>query len=151
MLMERPEVWVPGQGGGAPSLPHLQVTDSGAWLVGAVTPWLAPVPMRPSSPTAAAAVPLGGAHPDILGGERSCAVSVPWPSCLGSGEGDIVSAYVQLWPPLSPRSAGGPRKGYMGHLTRVANALVQNTEKGPNAEQLGQLLKGEAGACQMVG
>nr|KAF6411397.1 protein phosphatase 6 regulatory subunit 1 [Rousettus aegyptiacus] len=39
------------------------------------------------------------------------------------------------------QSAGGPRKGYMGHLTRVANALVQNTEKGPNAEQLGQLLK----------
>ncbi|XP_060031800.1 serine/threonine-protein phosphatase 6 regulatory subunit 1 isoform X3 [Erinaceus europaeus] len=37
--------------------------------------------------------------------------------------------------------AGGPRKGYMGHLTRVANALVQNAEKGPNAEQLGQLLK----------
>lgn len=32
----------------------------------------------------------------------------------------------------------------MGHLTRLANALVQNTEKGPNAEQLGQLLKGEA-------
>lgn len=45
--------------------------------------------------------------------------------------------------PLSPRSAGGPRKGYMGHLTRVANALAQNSEKGPNAEQLGQLLKGE--------
>ncbi|XP_058530133.1 serine/threonine-protein phosphatase 6 regulatory subunit 1 isoform X2 [Ochotona princeps] len=39
------------------------------------------------------------------------------------------------------QSGGGPRKGYMGHLTRVANALVQNTEKGPNAEQLGQLLK----------
>nr|XP_051683890.1 serine/threonine-protein phosphatase 6 regulatory subunit 1 isoform X1 [Oryctolagus cuniculus]XP_051683892.1 serine/threonine-protein phosphatase 6 regulatory subunit 1 isoform X3 [Oryctolagus cuniculus]XP_051683893.1 serine/threonine-protein phosphatase 6 regulatory subunit 1 isoform X3 [Oryctolagus cuniculus]XP_051683894.1 serine/threonine-protein phosphatase 6 regulatory subunit 1 isoform X3 [Oryctolagus cuniculus] len=39
------------------------------------------------------------------------------------------------------QSAGGPRKGYMGHLTRVANALVQNTEKGPNAEQLGRLLK----------
>ncbi|XP_027628391.1 serine/threonine-protein phosphatase 6 regulatory subunit 1 isoform X1 [Tupaia chinensis] len=39
------------------------------------------------------------------------------------------------------QSVGGPRKGYMGHLTRVANALVQNVEKGPNAEQLGQLLK----------
>lgn len=50
---------------------------------------------------------------------------------------------VQLWPPCLPRSGGGPRKGYMGHLTRVANALVQNVEKGPNAEQLGQLLKGE--------
>lgn len=35
----------------------------------------------------------------------------------------------------------------MGHLTRVANALVQNTEQGPNAEQLGQLLKGEARAA----
>ncbi|XP_054444309.1 serine/threonine-protein phosphatase 6 regulatory subunit 1 isoform X2 [Pteronotus mesoamericanus] len=39
------------------------------------------------------------------------------------------------------QSSGGPRKGYMGHLTRMANALVQNTEKGPNAEQLRQLLK----------
>ncbi|KAM5297211.1 serine/threonine-protein phosphatase 6 regulatory subunit 1 isoform 3-T3 [Glossophaga mutica] len=39
------------------------------------------------------------------------------------------------------QSAGGPRKGYMGHLTRMANALVQNAEKGPNAEQLRQLLK----------
>ncbi|XP_036288404.1 serine/threonine-protein phosphatase 6 regulatory subunit 1 isoform X5 [Pipistrellus kuhlii] len=39
------------------------------------------------------------------------------------------------------QSAGGPRKGYMGHLTRMANALVQSAEKGPNAEQLGQLLK----------
>ncbi|XP_049642961.1 serine/threonine-protein phosphatase 6 regulatory subunit 1 isoform X1 [Suncus etruscus] len=39
------------------------------------------------------------------------------------------------------QSAGGTRKGYMGHLTRVANALVQSAEKGPNAEQLGQLLK----------
>uniref|UniRef100_A0A8C0R2G8 Protein phosphatase 6 regulatory subunit 1 n=1 Tax=Canis lupus dingo TaxID=286419 RepID=A0A8C0R2G8_CANLU len=50
-------------------------------------------------------------------------------------------AHVQLRPPILPRSTGGPRKGYMGHLTRLANALVQNTEKGPNAEQLGQLLK----------
>ncbi|XP_055991741.1 serine/threonine-protein phosphatase 6 regulatory subunit 1 [Sorex fumeus] len=39
------------------------------------------------------------------------------------------------------QSGGGARKGYMGHLTRVANALMQNSEKGPNAEQLRQLMK----------
>lgn len=39
----------------------------------------------------------------------------------------------------------------MGHLTSVANALVQNSEKGPNAEQLQQLLKGEDGACLGAG
>lgn len=39
------------------------------------------------------------------------------------------------------QSGGGTRKGYMGHLTRVANALMQNVEKGPNAEQLRHLLK----------
>lgn len=63
--------------------------------------------------------------------------------CLRLGGGGAPGARVQLWPLILPRSAGGPRKGYMGHLTRLANALVQNTEKGPNAEQLGQLLKGE--------
>ncbi|KAK2493875.1 hypothetical protein MC885_004513 [Smutsia gigantea] len=48
------------------------------------------------------------------------------------------------------QSVGGSRRGYMGHLTRVTNALVQNAEKGPNAEQLGQLLKelpGEQQEC----
>lgn len=39
----------------------------------------------------------------------------------------------------------------MGHLTSVANALVQNSEKGPNAEQLQQLLKGEGGARMGAG
>ncbi|XP_043848834.1 serine/threonine-protein phosphatase 6 regulatory subunit 1 isoform X2 [Dromiciops gliroides] len=38
------------------------------------------------------------------------------------------------------QSEGGRRKGYMGHLTRIANAVVRNSEKGPNAALVGQLL-----------
>uniref|UniRef100_A0A8C0KVA6 Protein phosphatase 6 regulatory subunit 1 n=1 Tax=Canis lupus dingo TaxID=286419 RepID=A0A8C0KVA6_CANLU len=53
----------------------------------------------------------------------------------------LVERILTSWEENDLVSTGGPRKGYMGHLTRLANALVQNTEKGPNAEQLGQLLK----------
>ncbi|XP_067902516.1 serine/threonine-protein phosphatase 6 regulatory subunit 3 isoform X5 [Heterodontus francisci] len=37
--------------------------------------------------------------------------------------------------------SGGRRRGYMGHLTRIANAIVHNTEKGPNSVLMNQLLK----------
>uniref|UniRef100_A0A4W3J8H3 Protein phosphatase 6 regulatory subunit 1 n=1 Tax=Callorhinchus milii TaxID=7868 RepID=A0A4W3J8H3_CALMI len=36
---------------------------------------------------------------------------------------------------------GGRRKGYMGHLTRIANAMVQNSENGPNHSLIAQLIK----------
>ncbi|XP_072905709.1 serine/threonine-protein phosphatase 6 regulatory subunit 3 isoform X5 [Hemitrygon akajei] len=39
------------------------------------------------------------------------------------------------------QSEGGRRKGYMGHLTRIANAVVHNAEKGPNSALINQLLK----------
>ncbi|XP_069494295.1 serine/threonine-protein phosphatase 6 regulatory subunit 1 isoform X2 [Ambystoma mexicanum] len=39
------------------------------------------------------------------------------------------------------QTTGGRRKGYMGHLTRMANALVQSAEKGPNVSLLGHMLK----------
>ncbi|CAM9545466.1 unnamed protein product [Lampetra planeri] len=35
---------------------------------------------------------------------------------------------------------GGRRRGYMGHLTRIANAVVQSAEKGPNALLIKELL-----------
>lgn len=38
------------------------------------------------------------------------------------------------------REAGGMRKGYMGHLTRIANTVVQNAER--EQEQITQLIKG---------
>ncbi|KAF7238883.1 Serine/threonine-protein phosphatase 6 regulatory subunit 1 [Varanus komodoensis] len=36
---------------------------------------------------------------------------------------------------------GGRRKGYMGHLTRIANALAQGSEKWPHSTLIKQLLK----------
>ncbi|KAG9481601.1 hypothetical protein GDO78_010700 [Eleutherodactylus coqui] len=41
------------------------------------------------------------------------------------------------------QSEGGRRKGFMGHLTKIANALVQSSEKGPNTELIIQLVKGD--------
>ncbi|XP_075696038.1 serine/threonine-protein phosphatase 6 regulatory subunit 1 isoform X2 [Rhinoderma darwinii] len=39
------------------------------------------------------------------------------------------------------QSEGGRRKGFMGHLTKIANALVQSSEKGPNTSLISQLIK----------
>lgn len=41
------------------------------------------------------------------------------------------------------RAEGGRRRGYMGHLTRIANSIVHNSDKGPNGAQLQLLLSGE--------
>ncbi|XP_011605254.2 serine/threonine-protein phosphatase 6 regulatory subunit 2 [Takifugu rubripes] len=38
------------------------------------------------------------------------------------------------------QSAGGMRRGYMGHLTRIANTVVHNLEKGPVHAQIGSLI-----------
>uniref|UniRef100_A0A3Q3J516 Protein phosphatase 6, regulatory subunit 3 n=1 Tax=Monopterus albus TaxID=43700 RepID=A0A3Q3J516_MONAL len=35
---------------------------------------------------------------------------------------------------------GGRRRGYMGHLTRIANSVVHNCDKGPNGPQIQQLI-----------
>ncbi|GCB61130.1 hypothetical protein scyTo_0014285 [Scyliorhinus torazame] len=39
------------------------------------------------------------------------------------------------------QSEGGKRKGYMGHLTRIANAMAQNSENGPNHTSIAQMIK----------
>ncbi|CAL1592334.1 unnamed protein product [Knipowitschia caucasica] len=38
------------------------------------------------------------------------------------------------------QSEGGMRRGYMGHLTRIANTVVHNVEKGPVHTQISQLI-----------
>lgn len=40
------------------------------------------------------------------------------------------------------RSEGGMRRGYMGHLTRIANTVVHNLEKGPVHTQITSLITG---------
>lgn len=40
------------------------------------------------------------------------------------------------------RAEGGRRRGYMGHLTRIANSIVHNSDKGPNGVQIQQLISG---------
>uniref|UniRef100_A0A8C8SUX8 Protein phosphatase 6 regulatory subunit 1 n=1 Tax=Pelusios castaneus TaxID=367368 RepID=A0A8C8SUX8_9SAUR len=53
----------------------------------------------------------------------------------------LVQRILSAWEENEQTAAGGQRRGYMGHLTRIANTLVQSTEKGPHAALLGQLLK----------
>uniref|UniRef100_A0A4W5MIJ2 Protein phosphatase 6, regulatory subunit 3 n=1 Tax=Hucho hucho TaxID=62062 RepID=A0A4W5MIJ2_9TELE len=38
------------------------------------------------------------------------------------------------------QAEGGRRQGYMGHLTRIANSIVHNSDKGPNGAQIQQLI-----------
>ena len=45
--------------------------------------------------------------------------------------------------PVNLRTEGGTRRGNMGHLTRIANMVVQNLEKGPVQAQITDLIKGE--------
>ncbi|XP_070610736.1 serine/threonine-protein phosphatase 6 regulatory subunit 2 isoform X2 [Erythrolamprus reginae] len=46
------------------------------------------------------------------------------------------------------QAGGGRRRGYMGHLTRIANALVQAAEKGPTRSQARALLGGLPEDCR---
>lgn len=39
------------------------------------------------------------------------------------------------------QSEGGTRRGFMGHLTRIANMVVQNLEKGPVQTQISDLIR----------
>ncbi|XP_069909204.1 serine/threonine-protein phosphatase 6 regulatory subunit 2 isoform X4 [Oryctolagus cuniculus] len=42
------------------------------------------------------------------------------------------------------QAAGGMRRGNMGHLTRIANAVVQNLERGPVQTHISEVIRGSA-------
>uniref|UniRef100_A0A2K6KM64 Protein phosphatase 6 regulatory subunit 2 n=1 Tax=Rhinopithecus bieti TaxID=61621 RepID=A0A2K6KM64_RHIBE len=41
------------------------------------------------------------------------------------------------------QAAGGMRRGNMGHLTRIANAVVQNLERGPVQTHISEVIRGD--------
>uniref|UniRef100_A0A4W4G7V4 Protein phosphatase 6, regulatory subunit 2b n=1 Tax=Electrophorus electricus TaxID=8005 RepID=A0A4W4G7V4_ELEEL len=43
----------------------------------------------------------------------------------------LVQRILDAWEENDKTAEGGMRRGYMGHLTRIANAVVQSVEKGP--------------------
>ncbi|XP_047403939.1 serine/threonine-protein phosphatase 6 regulatory subunit 2 isoform X2 [Sciurus carolinensis] len=46
------------------------------------------------------------------------------------------------------QAAGGMRRGNMGHLTRIANAVVQNLERGPVQTHIGEVIRGLPADCR---
>uniref|UniRef100_A0A672ZLF5 Protein phosphatase 6, regulatory subunit 3 n=1 Tax=Sphaeramia orbicularis TaxID=375764 RepID=A0A672ZLF5_9TELE len=53
----------------------------------------------------------------------------------------FIQRIVDAWSSNEKEQAeGGRRRGYMGHLTRIANSIVHNCDKGPNGPQIQQLI-----------
>ncbi|XP_064193173.1 serine/threonine-protein phosphatase 6 regulatory subunit 3-like isoform X1 [Anguilla rostrata] len=53
----------------------------------------------------------------------------------------LIQRILDAWSSNEKEQAeGGRRRGYMGHLTRIANCVVQNTDKGPNSTQMLQII-----------
>ncbi|XP_012644989.2 serine/threonine-protein phosphatase 6 regulatory subunit 2 isoform X1 [Microcebus murinus] len=46
------------------------------------------------------------------------------------------------------QAAGGMRRGNMGHLTRIANAVVQNLERGPVQTHIREIIRGLPADCR---
>ncbi|XP_069346822.1 serine/threonine-protein phosphatase 6 regulatory subunit 2 isoform X2 [Eulemur rufifrons] len=46
------------------------------------------------------------------------------------------------------QAAGGMRRGNMGHLTRIANAVVQNLERGPVQTHIREVIRGLPADCR---
>ncbi|MGH0156201.1 UNVERIFIED_CONTAM: hypothetical protein FKN15_060229 [Acipenser sinensis] len=53
-----------------------------------------------------------------------------------------IQVLLTLLEPRRPRKEGGRRRGYMGHLTRIANHIAQSCEKGPNQSVTSEIIKG---------
>ncbi|NWW77676.1 PP6R2 phosphatase, partial [Climacteris rufus] len=80
--------------------------------------------------------PAGTAAPEGAGGSENIMVTHLFQKCC------LVQRILDAWEANDKIQAeGGRRRGNMGHLTRIANAVVHNMEKGPMQAQISDFIK----------
>lgn len=61
----------------------------------------------------------------------------------------LVQRILEAWEANdNTQAAGGMRRGNMGHLTRIANAVVQNLEQGPVQTHISEVIRGLPADCR---
>lgn len=61
----------------------------------------------------------------------------------------LVQRILEAWEANdNTQAAGGMRRGNMGHLTRIANAVVQNLEQGPVQTHISEVIQGLPADCR---
>ncbi|XP_038934797.1 serine/threonine-protein phosphatase 6 regulatory subunit 2 isoform X6 [Rattus norvegicus] len=61
----------------------------------------------------------------------------------------LVQRILEAWEANdNTQAAGGMRRGNMGHLTRIANAVVQNLEQGPVQTHISEVIRGLPAECR---
>ncbi|TKC34270.1 hypothetical protein EI555_001460, partial [Monodon monoceros] len=90
---------------------------------------------------------LSPLSPGLGGGERAALLALSRATCLPAC--CLVQRILEAWEANDhTQAAGGMRRGNMGHLTRIANAVVQSLEGGPVQTQVSEVLRGLPSDCR---
>ncbi|NXI33666.1 PP6R2 phosphatase, partial [Sterrhoptilus dennistouni] len=101
----------------------------------------APEPTEPTGPSEPSG-PSGPSEPPATASENVMVTHLFQKCCL-------VQRILDAWEANDKIQAeGGRRRGNMGHLTRIANAVVHNMEKGPMQAQISDVMKGLPDDCR---
>uniref|UniRef100_A0A668AEW8 Protein phosphatase 6, regulatory subunit 2a n=1 Tax=Myripristis murdjan TaxID=586833 RepID=A0A668AEW8_9TELE len=113
---------------------HFQVELCVASILNQPSPEERPIPV--SSPEASAEAVEPGRTSDPQTSIHNALVAHLFQKCR------LVQRILDAWEENDKIQAeGGTRRGNMGHLTRIANMVVQNLEKGPVQAQIADLIK----------
>ncbi|CAL9683288.1 unnamed protein product [Knipowitschia caucasica] len=95
------------------------------------------------SPVPAEEAPEEAAASEATAAERNSLVAHLFQSCR------LVQRILDAWEENDRiQSEGGTRRGNMGHLTRIANMVVQNVERGPVQAQVSDLIRELPADCR---